>query len=121
MATELRTNVSYPLLYFSSSAVFLIPIKRKKWFIPLKTEVYFCHQNQNAKNIGNFTTPLKPHNIGTHLKGIGTSFQVVLLFFNLSIDGQVISLFEISQNTFSLSLKGLENCKHYIIYKYFLR
>jgi hypothetical protein len=29
------------------------------------------------KNIGNFTTPLKPHNIGTHLKGIETSFQVV--------------------------------------------
>jgi hypothetical protein len=22
---------------------------------PLRTEVYFCHQNQNAKNIGNFT------------------------------------------------------------------
>jgi hypothetical protein len=32
-------------------------------------EVYFCHQNQNAKNIGNFTTLLKPHNIGTHMKG----------------------------------------------------
>jgi hypothetical protein len=40
-------------------------------------EVYFCHQNQNATNIGNFTTLLKPHNIGTHLKGIETSFQVV--------------------------------------------
>jgi hypothetical protein len=25
-------------------------------------------------------TPLKPHNIGTHLKGIETSFQVVTLF-----------------------------------------
>jgi hypothetical protein len=25
-------------------------------------------------------TPLKPHNIGTHLKGIETSFQVVPLF-----------------------------------------
>jgi hypothetical protein len=32
-------------------------------------------------NIGNFTTLLKPHNIGTHLKGIETSFQVVPLFF----------------------------------------
>jgi hypothetical protein len=42
--------------------------------------VYFCHQNQNAKNIGNFATLLKPHNIGTHLKGIETSFQVVPLF-----------------------------------------
>jgi hypothetical protein len=44
-----------------------------------RTEVYFCHQNQNAKNIGNFTTLLKPHNIGIHLKGIETSFQVVPL------------------------------------------
>jgi hypothetical protein len=26
-------------------------------------------------------TLLKPHNIGTHLKGIETSFQVVALFF----------------------------------------
>jgi hypothetical protein len=33
-----------------------------------------------AKNIGNFMTPLKPHNIGTHLIGIETSFQVVPLF-----------------------------------------
>jgi hypothetical protein len=48
-------------------------------FNPLRREVYFCHQNQNAKNIGNFTTRLKPHNIGTHLKGIETSFQVVTL------------------------------------------
>jgi hypothetical protein len=40
----------------------------------------FCHQNRNAKNIGNFTTLLKPHNIGIHLKGIETSFQVVPLF-----------------------------------------
>jgi hypothetical protein len=31
------------------------------------------------KNIGNFTTLLKPRNIGTHLKGIETSFQVVPL------------------------------------------
>jgi hypothetical protein len=23
---------------------------------PLRMEVYFCHQNKNAKNIGNFTT-----------------------------------------------------------------
>jgi hypothetical protein len=44
------------------------------------TDVYFCHQNQNAKNIGNLTTLLKPHNIGTHLKVIETSFQVVPLF-----------------------------------------
>jgi hypothetical protein len=47
---------------------------------PLRTEVYFCHQNQNEKYIGDFTTLLKPHNIGTHLKGIETSFQVVALF-----------------------------------------
>jgi hypothetical protein len=50
-------------------------------FTTLRTEVYFCHQNQNAKNIGNFTTLLKPHNIGTHLKDTETSFQVVPLFF----------------------------------------
>jgi hypothetical protein len=31
-------------------------------------------------NIGNFMILLKPHNIGTHLKGIETSFQVVPLF-----------------------------------------
>jgi hypothetical protein len=36
--------------------------------------------NQNAKHIDNFTTVLKPHNIGTHLKGIETSVQVVPLF-----------------------------------------
>jgi hypothetical protein len=48
---------------------------------PLRIEDYFCHQNQNAENIGNFKTLLKPHNIGTHLKGIETSFQVVPLFF----------------------------------------
>jgi hypothetical protein len=47
---------------------------------PLRMEVNICHQNQNAKNIDNFTTLLKPHNIGTHLKGIETSFQVVTLF-----------------------------------------
>jgi hypothetical protein len=45
------------------------------WVNPPMTEVYFCHQN-----IGNFTTLLKPHNIGTHFKGIETSFQVVPLF-----------------------------------------
>jgi hypothetical protein len=41
---------------------------------------YFCHQNQNEKNIGNFMAQLKPHNIGIHLKGIETSVQVVPLF-----------------------------------------
>jgi hypothetical protein len=50
-------------------------------FNPLRMEVYFCHQNQNEKDVGNMTTLLKPHNIGTHLKGIETSFQVVPLFF----------------------------------------
>jgi hypothetical protein len=52
-----------------------------------------------CKNIGNFTTLLKPHNIGTHLKGIETSFLVVPLFLTF---GRVISLLEFSQNTFSL-------------------
>jgi hypothetical protein len=50
----------------------------------IRVEVYFCHQNQNAKNIGNFTTLLKPHNIGTNLKGIETSFQVIPLFLKSS-------------------------------------
>jgi hypothetical protein len=49
-------------------------------FNPSGTEVSFCHQNQNVKNIGSFTTLLKPHNIGTHLKGIEPSLQVVPLF-----------------------------------------
>jgi hypothetical protein len=49
-------------------------------FNPLWTEVYFCHQNQNAKNIGILMTILKPHNIGTHLKDIETNFQVAPLF-----------------------------------------
>jgi hypothetical protein len=43
------------------------------------TEVYFCHQNQNAQTIGILTTLLEAHNIGTHLKGIETSFQVIPL------------------------------------------
>jgi hypothetical protein len=47
-------------------------------FNPLRTEVYICHQSRNAKNIGNFMTLLKPlNNIGTHLKGMETSFQVL--------------------------------------------
>jgi hypothetical protein len=49
-------------------------------WLTLRPEVYFCHQNQNAKNIGNFSTLLEPHNIGTRLKGIETNFQVVPLF-----------------------------------------
>jgi hypothetical protein len=57
-----------------------MPISMISPIKPLRTEVYFCHQNQNAKNIGNFTALLKPHNIGTHLKGTETSFQVVPLF-----------------------------------------
>jgi hypothetical protein len=57
---------------------------------------------QNAKNIGNFTTPLKPHNIGTHLKGIESSFEVIPLFleyFNFWVFYHVLKL---SQNTFGL-------------------
>jgi hypothetical protein len=47
---------------------------------PLRMEVHFCHQNQNAKNIGNFTTLLWGFPIT--LKGIETSFQVVPLILN---------------------------------------
>jgi hypothetical protein len=41
--------------------------------------VYFCHQNQNVKMLV-ILRLLKPHKIGTHLKGIETCFQVVQLF-----------------------------------------
>jgi hypothetical protein len=51
---------------------------------PLRTEVYFCHQNQNAKNIGNLMTLLKPHNIGTHLKGIVPLFFKSYSYFGVS-------------------------------------
>jgi hypothetical protein len=65
---------------------FCIKVLIVSWYLPwpslnpLRTEVYFCPQNKNAYNIGNFTTLLKPHNIGAHLKGIETSFQLVPLF-----------------------------------------
>jgi hypothetical protein len=41
----------------------------------------FLTKIRMPKNIGNFMTLLRPHNIGTHLKGIETSIQVVPLFF----------------------------------------
>jgi hypothetical protein len=53
-------------------------------------------QDQNAKNIGNFATLLKPHNIGTHLKSIETSFQVVPLL------GELYQFLKFFWNTFSL-------------------
>jgi hypothetical protein len=37
---------------------------------------------------------MKPHNIGTRLKGIETSLQVVPYLLNPSTFGRVISLFE---------------------------
>jgi hypothetical protein len=78
--TSLYQDVSYSCFlnksYLNVFAEFLFFIGLNL----LRTEVYFCHQNQNAKTIGNFTTPFKSHNIGTHLKGIETSFQVLLLF-----------------------------------------
>jgi hypothetical protein len=69
---------------------------------PLTTKVYICHQNQNAKNIGNLTTLLKPRNIGTHLKGIETSFQVVPLIEILPLLAELYHFWKFSQNTFSL-------------------
>jgi hypothetical protein len=54
------------------------------------------------KNIGNFTTLLKPNNIGTRLKDIETSFQVVPLFFNFPLSGELYHFLKFSQNTFSL-------------------
>jgi hypothetical protein len=66
----------------------------------LRTEVYFCHQNQNAKNIGNFTTPLKPHNIGTHLKGKLSGGNII--FEILSPLGELYHFLKFSQNTINL-------------------
>jgi hypothetical protein len=67
-------------------------------------EVYFCHQYQNAKNIGNFTTWLKPHNIGTHLKGIETIKLSgrTNIFEILPLLGELYHFLKFSQNTFSL-------------------
>jgi hypothetical protein len=64
-----------PVILFTIFGICLVPP-----FNPLRTGVYFFHQNENAKNIGNLFTLLKSHNIGTHLKGIETTFQVVPLF-----------------------------------------
>jgi hypothetical protein len=44
-------------------------------FFPLRMH---GHQNQNWKHIGNLTTLLKPHNIGTHLKGIVLSGGTII-------------------------------------------
>jgi hypothetical protein len=74
-------QVEFVKVIFYVSFLTEVRIAEIYWLTPLGTEVYFCHQNQNAKNLGNFTTLLKHHNIGTHLKGIETSFQVVPLFF----------------------------------------
>jgi hypothetical protein len=77
-------NWTLAILYHCRSRAALVQIMMSPigpcWINPSRTEVYLSHQNQNAKNIGNFTTLLKPYNIGTHLKGIETSFQVVPLF-----------------------------------------
>jgi hypothetical protein len=57
------------------------------------------------QNIGNFTTLLKPHNIGTHLKGIEI-FQVIMYHYFLNpstaILGELYYFLKFSQNTFSL-------------------
>jgi hypothetical protein len=53
-------------------------------------------------HIGNFTTLLKPHNIGTHLKGIETSFQVVPLFLKSFHFCVLYHFLKFSQNTWSL-------------------
>jgi hypothetical protein len=76
-----------------------------KVFNPLRTEVYICHQNQKEKNIGNCTTllELESQNMGTHLKGIKTSFPLL---------GELYHFLKCSQNTFSLlkaKCKGLTN------------
>jgi hypothetical protein len=57
------------------------------------SEVYFCHQYQNAKDIGNFTTLLKPHNIGTHLKGWNMLSGGTIIFEILPLFGGYITFF----------------------------
>jgi hypothetical protein len=58
------------------------------------------------KNIGNFTTLLKSHNIGIHLKGIETSFQMVPLFLkSFNFLCELYHFLKFSQNTFTRSLK----------------
>jgi hypothetical protein len=47
---------------------------------------------------------LKPHNIGTHLKGIETSFQVEQLFLKSFNFWELYHFLKFSQNTF---IKGL--------------
>jgi hypothetical protein len=72
-------------------------------------EVYFCHQSQKAKKIGNLTIlhVLKPHNNGTHLKGIETSFQAwlsggTIILEILPLLGELYHFLKFPQNTFSL-------------------
>jgi hypothetical protein len=77
-------------------------IEGRVWFALLTDlPVFQVGAKMNAKNIGNFTTLLKPHNIGTHLKGIETSFQVVPLFFEILPLLEFYHFFKFSQNTFS--------------------
>jgi hypothetical protein len=66
-----------------TSAHVVIRVIGSYCYLSIVTEVYFCHQNQKAKYIGNFTTLLKPHSIGTHLLGIEMRFQVVPLLGEL--------------------------------------
>jgi hypothetical protein len=64
----------------------------------------------NAKNIGNFTTLLEPHNIGTHLKGIATSFQVVPLFLiSFHVWVSYVTFFNFLKIHVPSVLKGLKN------------
>jgi hypothetical protein len=78
--TEVSGVLSYDLVKYTHSPSIMLFTFVTKNGNPLRMEVCFCRQNHNAKNIGNFMTILKPHNIGTHLKGIETSFQMVPLF-----------------------------------------
>jgi hypothetical protein len=74
---KLHKGCAWRRVVSNQNILYNISLKNALMWINRLRMVYFCHQNQNAKNIGNFTTQLKPHTIGTHLKGIETSFQVV--------------------------------------------
>jgi hypothetical protein len=71
---KISPNAKGPFLHYKFDSCMWIWI-----FVVLNWRMALRLLRSNA-NFTNFTTLLKPYNIGTHLKGIETSFQVVSLF-----------------------------------------
>jgi hypothetical protein len=69
--------------------------------IILEIEMFttFVTKNQNAKNFGNFTTLLKPHNIGIHLNVMGRAFRWYHYFEILPLLDELYHFLKFSQNT----------------------